>query len=590
AVTVIDHFSKYAAAYPVPDKTAETIAKVLFVRWIAEGCRWPKTILSDKGGEFENKVMAELTKITKIGHVTTKGYNPRENGITERLNGTIVAMLRRSVTVPVEWDVRLPFCMMAYNCTPHSATGDSPYFILHGMDPNFPSEVIPNGGISWYSMDKSVDDYKAQLLQAVAEAHERVRDYNNRVREEMKRSYDLRNKVDEDKLAKVGDRVYLLSPREKGSNTHPKLTSQWAGPFRVIETSQNSALVTRIGENTEPIRVQLDALRVVPSTISDDRIDTVTSRGKRGRKPKVCVKKVTNSIFSGAVLASKDQKGHLQFTCKDGCLNKIRLGQLKGIFFPGALANQPLGTIWDAWRAASIFIRTDIDMSEKIQFWRDGAVLLEEEALQKLLKVAYENCFEWTEFVCMTSGIRKHEKINDFGFETIYDAALKKMKTDLQNEERDRRVIKDGPVAFAAPPYASLLEKDGPGIGILTKVVRSFRHLSDIIGEWKGNKIWIIVWPLDKAPTESDLCSIVKSCYDQFQSGGRVITAWPPLVENNEVIWKNMVEMWTVLDETLAKQGGPKQCITTANSKIKSGKVLCEKGTPEDCLYFYKGR
>ncbi|CAJ0595291.1 unnamed protein product [Cylicocyclus nassatus] len=112
-------------------------------------------------------------------------------------------------------------------------------------------------------------------------------------------------------------------------------------------------------------------------------------------------------------------------------------------------------------------------MSEKIQFWKDGALLLEEDALQKLLKIAYDKCFDWTEFVCTTSGIRKHEKIDDFGFETTYDAALKKMKTVLQNEERDRRIIQDGPVAFAAPPYASLLEKDGPGIGILTKTGKS---------------------------------------------------------------------------------------------------------------------
>ncbi|KAL6731328.1 hypothetical protein Aduo_002203 [Ancylostoma duodenale] len=53
AITVIDHFSKWAAAYPVADKSAETIAKVLFHQWVAEGCRYPKAIISDKGGEFE---------------------------------------------------------------------------------------------------------------------------------------------------------------------------------------------------------------------------------------------------------------------------------------------------------------------------------------------------------------------------------------------------------------------------------------------------------------------------------------------------------------------------------------------------------
>lgn len=72
-------FSKFAAAYPALDKK-EAAASTLFSRCMAEGCRWPKTALSDRGAEFENKVM--FTRITRIAHVITKGYNPRENDIT----------------------------------------------------------------------------------------------------------------------------------------------------------------------------------------------------------------------------------------------------------------------------------------------------------------------------------------------------------------------------------------------------------------------------------------------------------------------------------------------------------------------------
>lgn len=32
AITVIDHFSKFAAAYPVADKSAETVARVIFIK------------------------------------------------------------------------------------------------------------------------------------------------------------------------------------------------------------------------------------------------------------------------------------------------------------------------------------------------------------------------------------------------------------------------------------------------------------------------------------------------------------------------------------------------------------------------------
>lgn len=94
-VTVIGHLHKSAAACAVLDRIVATVAKTLLIRWTAEGCRWAKSILSEKGGEFV-KVTEELTSITWIEHITTKGYNPWENGITERLNGTIVSMLTQS--------------------------------------------------------------------------------------------------------------------------------------------------------------------------------------------------------------------------------------------------------------------------------------------------------------------------------------------------------------------------------------------------------------------------------------------------------------------------------------------------------------
>lgn len=196
-----------------------------------------KNYFSDRGAEFVNRVLEEIVKITKITHITTKGYNQRKNGLTERLNGTIVAMLRRSTIIPTEWDTRLPFCMMSYNVLPHISTGESPYFLLHGMDPTFSSEIIPNAEISWYSMDRSLDEYKTETLQSVAEAHERVGESNERVRERMEKLYDERNKVDSKTFPKVGGRVYVLSPNEKARNAHPKLTFEWAGPFRVLEVS-----------------------------------------------------------------------------------------------------------------------------------------------------------------------------------------------------------------------------------------------------------------------------------------------------------------------------------------------------------------
>ena len=95
AVTAIGRFFDIRGSIRSFRQNAQTIARVLFLRWVAEVIWWPKTIFSDEGGEFETRVMS----------------------------GTIAALPRRSAVKPINWDVRLPFCMMAYIMTPHSATG-----------------------------------------------------------------------------------------------------------------------------------------------------------------------------------------------------------------------------------------------------------------------------------------------------------------------------------------------------------------------------------------------------------------------------------------------------------------------------------
>ncbi|KAL6738907.1 hypothetical protein Aduo_012403 [Ancylostoma duodenale] len=80
-LTVVDHFTEYLGAYAIPDKKAETIAEVIFRNWISMNGRWPKTLLSDRGNEFENSIMKVLCEIMGIEQKLAKRYYPRENGL-----------------------------------------------------------------------------------------------------------------------------------------------------------------------------------------------------------------------------------------------------------------------------------------------------------------------------------------------------------------------------------------------------------------------------------------------------------------------------------------------------------------------------
>ncbi|EYC35032.1 hypothetical protein Y032_1180g3735 [Ancylostoma ceylanicum] len=285
ALVVIDHFTKFLGAYPIPDKTAKTVARTIFERWICDGCRWPKTIHSDQGPEFVNSILSEICEITGIKQSTTKGYNPRENGVTERAIGTITRMLKKKTVIPTQWDILLPMVVFAYNSAPHEAVGESPFYMLHAFDPNYPSNEIPSEHLSWNHID--FDDYKYELMAGINHINECAKELNEHYKENMKKNYDNRFKVDPTKMPRIGDRVYVKLPREKSTSKHPKLVDSWSGPFRVLEASDNSALLASIGKNEDPIRVQHDMLIKIPQEIDNTPIETKTRRVKRGKKSNV---------------------------------------------------------------------------------------------------------------------------------------------------------------------------------------------------------------------------------------------------------------------------------------------------------------
>ena len=141
----------------------------------------------------------------------------------------------------------------------------APFYLLHAFDPNYPSKFIPQDELTFNHID--ADEYKYELLAGIKLAQDCSRDINEKYKQRMKEAYDKRNRVDLEKLPRTGDRVFLKLPREKANKQYPKLCEPWGGPYRVVETSDNSALITHINEKEEPLRVPLDTLIVLPEEI-----------------------------------------------------------------------------------------------------------------------------------------------------------------------------------------------------------------------------------------------------------------------------------------------------------------------------------
>ena len=111
-----------------------------------------------------------------LGTVKTKTtpYHPRSDGLVERFNRTLLAMLAIFVSQEHDnWDHLLPFMMLAYNTTVHTTTGFTPYRLVFGEECNLHGNLVH----SELRPDPPGDPgtYASWVQQALYESYDEVR-------------------------------------------------------------------------------------------------------------------------------------------------------------------------------------------------------------------------------------------------------------------------------------------------------------------------------------------------------------------------------------------------------------------------------
>ena len=97
-MTVVDHFSKMAQAYCMPDHQASTVANKLVQGWIAQFGTM-KELLSDNGTEFMSSLFQEMCRCMKINHLRTTFYRPQCNANCERFHRTLNSILAKIMMI-----------------------------------------------------------------------------------------------------------------------------------------------------------------------------------------------------------------------------------------------------------------------------------------------------------------------------------------------------------------------------------------------------------------------------------------------------------------------------------------------------------
>jgi len=96
-----------AEAFPIPNKDAATVARILAEQVIYRFGA-PIAGIYDRGGEVDGQVMREVCRLLDIGKLRTTAYKPSTNGVVDRFHTILNALIGRvSMTgthcFPMSW-------------------------------------------------------------------------------------------------------------------------------------------------------------------------------------------------------------------------------------------------------------------------------------------------------------------------------------------------------------------------------------------------------------------------------------------------------------------------------------------------------
>ncbi|KAI5086444.1 hypothetical protein C0J45_23359, partial [Silurus meridionalis] len=204
-LVVQDYFTKWVEAYPLPNDQAVILAEVVVAERV---CRYggPFALHNDQGTNFESEVFQTMCELLDIDKTRTTPFRPQSDGQVEWFNATLQKILATtSERCHWEWELMVPYSVMAYRANKHSSTGFTPNMMLLGREITEPMDLVTGEPLN----DTTTKSFPhvVQMRERLELAHQVARKTLGKSVERAKKQYDKRAAQT---CYKVGDAVWYL--------------------------------------------------------------------------------------------------------------------------------------------------------------------------------------------------------------------------------------------------------------------------------------------------------------------------------------------------------------------------------------------
>ena len=256
-LTIVDHFSKFAFAYPMRNQEASTVAKILVEQVICL-VGTPARILTDQGPNFESELFKELCRMMGIAKIRTSPYKPSTNAGAERFHLTLNSMLAKQMKENQrDWDLCIQPVLAAYRSTRHSSTSLTPNFVVFGRENVMPADLVLGNPNVLPECENSVNDYVVEQQERFRSAYQVARNHLRASAQKRKSYYDAGVRAKE---LNIGDSVWYFYPRKYVKRSR-KWSFVYVGPYTVTKKLSDLTYAIQKSPRDKTLVVHIDKLK-----------------------------------------------------------------------------------------------------------------------------------------------------------------------------------------------------------------------------------------------------------------------------------------------------------------------------------------